>query len=285
MDEMLSTVPNSRRTKAIMDRIHQLIERYKQLRAMFSEFDGNNNVVGFSQLGPLHKPLVEHIRKLDVKLPWLIPAAVQRKFIYRSEGGAKNRNIDDEEAAATPDVVFSQLNRETDAQRELFKAYQKNTLPNGVNKYEYLFSKLDEINTSFIPETENTTATQLTRAQDVMENMDVIVKNYEDFYSTVNAATQKEWQRRHRTSSVCHPTLPIGCHPKERCSPTVGKIRLCSREHDTQRQNYGGFRGDVARTRRPIFARLLSRPPTSSTRPIYINITCRCFVCYVRRRR
>ena len=66
MDEMLSTVPNSRRTKEIMDRIHQLIERYKQLRTMFSKFDQNGNVSGFLQLGPLHKPLVEHIRKLDV---------------------------------------------------------------------------------------------------------------------------------------------------------------------------------------------------------------------------
>ena len=192
MDEMLSTVPNSRRTKEIMDRIHQLIERYKQLRSMFSQFDPNGNVSGFSQLGPLHKPLVEHLRKLEVTLPWLIPAVVQRKIIYRSEGGASTMMDNDEEAAATPDVVFSQLNRETDNQRELFKAYQKNTLPNGVNKYEYLFSKLDEINESFVPETENNNVSQLTRAQDVMENMDVIVKNYEDFYSTVNVATNKK---------------------------------------------------------------------------------------------
>jgi hypothetical protein len=191
MDEMLSTVPNSRRTKEIMGRIHQLIERYKQLRAAFSTFDQNNNVTGFFQRGPLYKPLVERVRNLDVKLPWLVPTVAQRKFIYRNDGTANplGGDMDDAEAAATPDVVFSQLNRENDTQRELFKSYQKNTLPNGVNKYEYLFSKLNEINECFIPET---ASEHLTRAESVMENMDVVVKNFEDFYSTVNMATTKK---------------------------------------------------------------------------------------------
>ena len=194
MDEMLSTIPNSRRTKEILGRIHQLIERFKQLRVAFSKFDDNNNVIGFSQMGPLHKPLVEHIRKLDARLPWLIPSVTQRRLIYRGDKESKvgaDEDID-EEAAATPDVIFSGLNRELADQRELFKAYQKNTLPNGVNKYEYLFSKLDEINECFVPETETDAEIKLTVSQSVLENMDVIVKNFEDFYSTVNAATTKK---------------------------------------------------------------------------------------------
>ena len=186
MDEMLSTIPNSRRTKEILNRIHQLIERFKQLRTMFSVFDENGNVTGFSQLGVLHKPLVEHVRKLDVRLPWLIPVVSQKKYIYSAN------NVSDEEAIATPDVMFSQLNREIDEQRELMKAYQKNTLPNGVNKYEHLFSKLNEINESFVSESDNTEFNYLTKSQSVLENMDVIVKNFEDFYSTINAVTNKK---------------------------------------------------------------------------------------------
>ena len=192
MDELLSTIPNSRRTKEILDRIHALIERFKQLRAAFSTFDENGNVVGFQQLGALHKPLVDRIRKLNVALPWILPVVAQRRMMYRSEGKPVASGDDDEEAAATTDVVFSVLNQESDQQRKLFKEYQKNTLPNGVNKYEYLFSKLNEINTSFIPEEDGEVGSRFVQSQTVLENMDAIVQNFDNFYSTVNSATGKK---------------------------------------------------------------------------------------------
>jgi hypothetical protein len=188
MDELLSTIPNSRRTKEVLDRIHGLIERFKQLRFMFSKFDENGNIVGFTQLGPSHKPLVERIRNLDTKISWLIPTVSQQKFIYSTDDNTKN--VEDEESSAISDVVFSQLNKEINDQHELFKSYNKNTLPNGVNKYEYLFTKLNEINECFIPETD--LETNLTKSQSVLDNMDVIVNNFEDCYSTVNSVTTKK---------------------------------------------------------------------------------------------
>ena len=96
MDELLSTIPNSRRTKEILNRIHTLIERFKQLRHMFSKFDESGNVTGYVQLGPLHKPLVERIRNLDVKLPWIVPVVSQRRIMYNKSGGKNVSNNDDE---------------------------------------------------------------------------------------------------------------------------------------------------------------------------------------------
>jgi hypothetical protein len=188
MDELLATIPNSRRTKDVLNRVHGLIERFKQLRSMFSKFDDNGNIIGFIQLGPLHKPLVEHIRNLDKRLSWLVPAVSQQKFIYSAEDSSKI--IEDEETTDIKDVVFSKLNKEINDQHELIKSYNKNTLPNGVNKYEYLFSKLNEINECFIPETD--LETNLTKTQPVLENMDVIINNFDDFYSSVNAVTMKK---------------------------------------------------------------------------------------------
>jgi len=185
MDELLSTIPNSRRTKEILNRIHTLIERFKQLRHMFSKFDESGNVTGYVQLGPLHKPLVERIRNLDVKLPWIVPVVSQRRIMYNKN--VSNNDDENEEYNATNDVMFSNLNREINDQSELFKNYNKNTLPNGVNKYEYLFSKLNDLNESFFSETDGETS--LVKSQIVMENMDVIVQNFEDFYSTVNVTT------------------------------------------------------------------------------------------------
>lgn len=189
MDELLSTIPNSRRTKEVLDRIHGLIERFKQLRFMFSKFDENGNIVGFTQLGPSHKPLVERIRNLDSQLSWLIPTVSQQRFIYSTD--EKTKNIEEEEeSSAVSDVVFSNLNKEIDDQHELFKSYNKNALPNGVNKYEYLFTKLNEINECFVPETDM--EMNLTKSQPVLNNMDVIVNNFEDCYSTVNSVTTKK---------------------------------------------------------------------------------------------
>jgi hypothetical protein len=71
LDELLSTIPNSKRSKSVMDNIHKLIERFKQLRNNFSKFDENNNITGYIQLGALHKPLCNKIRNLDTKLQCL----------------------------------------------------------------------------------------------------------------------------------------------------------------------------------------------------------------------
>ena len=49
MDELLSTIPNNKRTERILNNIHMLIERFKQLRKKFSNMDSNMNVVGFIQ--------------------------------------------------------------------------------------------------------------------------------------------------------------------------------------------------------------------------------------------
>ena len=45
-DELLSTIPNSKRTKRVMDNINNLIEKFKQLRHKFSFFDENGNITG-----------------------------------------------------------------------------------------------------------------------------------------------------------------------------------------------------------------------------------------------
>jgi len=53
MDELLSNIPNSQRNKLVLDNIHLLIERYKQLRAMYSKFDKNDNVYDIKKWVPL----------------------------------------------------------------------------------------------------------------------------------------------------------------------------------------------------------------------------------------
>ena len=88
MDELLSTVPYSGRTTKVMNRIQILVERYKELREMYSEFDDAGNVKWLKQNDPKnHKPLITHIRRMDIKLPWIVPVVTNMKKIYE---GAEN---------------------------------------------------------------------------------------------------------------------------------------------------------------------------------------------------
>ena len=43
LDELLSEVPNYKRTFTVLNDIHTMIERYTQLRSIYSNFDKNGN--------------------------------------------------------------------------------------------------------------------------------------------------------------------------------------------------------------------------------------------------
>uniref|UniRef100_A0A6C0HYS7 Uncharacterized protein n=1 Tax=viral metagenome TaxID=1070528 RepID=A0A6C0HYS7_9ZZZZ len=86
MDELLSTVPYSARTTKFMTRIHILVERYKELREMYSEFDEAGNIKWLKKTDPTtHKPLIHHIEKMDTKLTWIVPIVSTIKNIYEDK--------------------------------------------------------------------------------------------------------------------------------------------------------------------------------------------------------
>ena len=180
MDELLSTIPNSQRSKEIMNKIHDLIERFKQMRILFSKFDENGNVIGYMQLGPLHKPLIERIHQLDTKIKWIMPVVKQKRIMY---GGGKK----DEELYE--DVVFSDIVDEFAQTTELFENYEKNTLPTVTNKYENLYTKLDKLRNPISPEKCDDC---LISEKEVFTNLDTIINNLDDFYSTANRTNKRE---------------------------------------------------------------------------------------------
>ena len=59
--------------------------RFKELRKIYSEYDENDDIIGKKSNGPLHKPLVDKIHTLSVKLRWVLPVVQNRKIIYSDE--------------------------------------------------------------------------------------------------------------------------------------------------------------------------------------------------------
>ena len=59
LDELLATIPNSQRTQSVLNNLHLIIERYKQLRNAFSKFDDYGNALLPTTKGSNFKPLVK----------------------------------------------------------------------------------------------------------------------------------------------------------------------------------------------------------------------------------
>ena len=68
LDELLATVPNSERTVKVLNQIHLIIERFKELRSQFSDLDTNGNPIMPKVKGADYKPLVKALYQLNTSL-------------------------------------------------------------------------------------------------------------------------------------------------------------------------------------------------------------------------
>lgn len=175
MDELLSTIPNSQRTKRVIDNIHLLIDRFKQLRENFSKFDENDNIIDFKTFGANYKPLIERIQKLDMRLHWLVPVVSMRKKIY---GIDENLEIDD--------VISEKQGIELEQINSIQTSYYSSKSSNRTLDYSTLNRRIANL---MLPidsplDLENKLVTK-----QVLCNIDSIVDNLNDFQSTIHNAS------------------------------------------------------------------------------------------------
>lgn len=162
MDELLSTIPNNQRKDKVMDNIHNLVERFKQLRNDFSKFDDNLNITGFSHIELDHKPMIEKIKKLNDNLRWIIPVVSQKRVIYTN---IKNS-----------DIIDLNISDELESQADLYKKYT-----DGAIRYE----KLYEQQTVPFEASSDENDTHLITKHEVLADLDTIVDNLGGFKSSV----------------------------------------------------------------------------------------------------
>jgi hypothetical protein len=183
MDELLSEIPNARRSKMVLDNIHLLIERFRELRKEFSRFDDQGNVLDIRTVGGLHKPLVQHILSMDRALKWLLPVVADKRKIYT------NTNPE-----SIPDVV--QLSTKTVLENDaaLLDNYQKNRIRGDVPAYSALYSALND---SFTPvEPPLLLEDYLAPKTLIQASSETILSGLEDFYSTTAGKTEGYAKRR-----------------------------------------------------------------------------------------
>ena len=173
LNDLLSTIPTASRSKKVLDGIHTMIERFQQLRTNFSKLSDDGEMEMPDKKTADYKPLIEKLSTLSQKLMWLLPIAREKKVIYDSV-------IDEDDMSEDIDATTLAL-----TQTEMYniiQQYKTNNVPDGENKYKFLFRNLNKHLTPFIdPINKNNVIFN----GEVNTSLDVIISNLEELYASV----------------------------------------------------------------------------------------------------
>jgi len=161
MDELLSTIPNYQRTVSVLDNIHLLIERFKELRQTFSRFDEHGNAHS-KMVGATYKPIVNQLYNLSTKFKWIMPVITCRRKLY---------------ALAFDDAISADLTADLTELETAQLDYSK-------NRQDYA-TLLKNMNSNMTPFDKNEQS--VLHTGEIQTDLDAIISNFDDFYSTVYA--------------------------------------------------------------------------------------------------
>jgi hypothetical protein len=175
LDDLLSTVPNAERTPRVLNNIHVMIERFKQLREFFSVFDQYGNVEGAIIKEASYKPLKNWLQNFNINLFWLLPVVKNIKKVYDVDNITEDNN----------DIInIKPLSYNLSQMNEIIANYKSNSLPSESNKYNALYSDLSPYFTPYniIGDEEQN---DIIIEKNVNSNINTIIDNLEDMYSSI----------------------------------------------------------------------------------------------------
>ena len=178
-DELLSTIPSIQRTPRVLNNIHIIIERFKQLREKFSYFDKYNNIEGPIVKEATHKPLETYFSNFKTNLYWILPVVKNIKKMYISD-----QNETSETTEEYTDVININQTIDLESMEALIESYKSNNLPTEQNKYSSLNNELNQYLTPFnLIDDEN--KSQIITETPVRCDLNTIIDNLEDMYSSI----------------------------------------------------------------------------------------------------
>ena len=186
LDDMLSTIPNAQRTPRVLNNIHTMIERFKQLREKFSSFDEYGNVKSFTINEADYKPLVENLMNFNTNLYWILPVVKNIKKIYNDLNESDwNKMQRQENSEEKEDNDYEQYNIYSDLNKmdEIVRKYKSSSASDENNKYSSLYIDLDPYFTPFSKMDDE--SKDIIYETQIKENINVIINNLENFYSSV----------------------------------------------------------------------------------------------------
>ena len=163
LNELVSKFPNVERTKSVLNNIHAIIERFRQLREEFSTFDSNGNATLVKRRSDDYKPLAKTLLSLNQKLFWILPVSKNIRKFY---------NVD---SANVTDFTVTTTEESIEQENALIEDYTTNkdsfvTYINKMNDYITPYTNPDP---------------EFGFSQFVHTNITSILDNLTDFYSSI----------------------------------------------------------------------------------------------------
>ena len=172
LNDLLSTIPNQQRSKRVLNEIHIMLERYKQLRSEYSSFDEYGNVNGKIKIKANEKPLLEYLEKFNQVLYWILPVTQNVKKIY------------DINTLDHTDVVEESSEPNLESIKEIIENYRDRDYPKEQNRYEIFMKSLHPYFTPFESLEPEMANNQVLIDKNVATNLNVVMNNLMDLYSS-----------------------------------------------------------------------------------------------------
>ena len=171
LDELLSEIPSVQRTREVLNNVHLIIERFQQLRKMYSTFDFDNGTLTPILHDPEHKPIIDSLQSLEKKLHWIIPVVHNQVKLYDLDLAA------DEDYE---DVISLSLAETRIEETESIKAYNEGTLPSGESRYGAYLKLIKNQTLPYAPPLTSSSSYNI----NVGNSVTGVVNNFDDYYSS-----------------------------------------------------------------------------------------------------
>jgi hypothetical protein len=181
LNALLSAVPATQRTDTVLNGIHTLITRFKQLREQFSTFDRSGNAHAPLTQGPDHRPLIDTLRKMNQRLHWILPVAACRKKTYVNEeasAAAEDAGGSLSSSAGSQDVIQITMAQMLTEQSELHAAYKA-----GADSYAAYMNKVST--NQFTPFAPPEYEEDYLNSAAVRDNLEAAIDNLGELQSSV----------------------------------------------------------------------------------------------------
>ena len=174
LDDLLATVSDTNRKDRVLRKIYTHIQRFQELRELYSTYDEFQQVSGFIRKNPMvDKPLVDALLKMNKTIPWLKPVVSQYRRIYDVN---RNQNTFDSFVIGTLQTLEIENEFESDFMRLNYN--------NNENvKYQGLYQEWGNMTRPFSYDW--STQDTLLKNIEVNCDMDLIVSNNGNFKSSV----------------------------------------------------------------------------------------------------
>jgi hypothetical protein len=165
LNELVSEFPNVERTKSVLNNIHIIIERFRQLRDEFSDFDSNGNASIPPHKSENYKPLASTLMSLNQKLFWILPIAKNIRKFYNIDSARGRSGLTDFTTTDMEENIedYNAMVQEYHTNKDSFVTYM-----NKMNDYFTPFTTPDTVTTQFI-----------------QSNITAVLDNLGDFYSSI----------------------------------------------------------------------------------------------------